>query len=434
MEKGIVVARPVMCGLSNHHSVRWQPFRKIGWQHQADTTITHEHLLYLSEQLQKIPDNFELHPRLVKIMESRHKMAIGEQMVDWGFAETLAYGSLLEAGYPVRLSGQDSGRGTFFHRHAVLHNQLNGEGYTPLQHISDRQADFVVIDSVLSEEAVLAYEYGYATAEPNSLTIWEAQFGDFANGAQVVIDQFIASAYSKWGLQCGLTLFLPHGYEGQGAEHSSARIERYMQLCAEHNMQVCIPSSAAQIFHLIRRQMLRPFRRPLVVMTPKSLLRHPLAASPLFKLTEGRFLNVIPDPEAPDPIKVTDVIICSGKIYYELHEARKARAIEHVAIIRIEQLYPFPKEDFTEIVSRYSNADRMIWCQEEPQNQGAWDMIKHRFLRQMEVGRDLFYVGRPAAAASAVGYPKLHRQQQETLIEEALTGQINPSMNTRIPQ
>ena len=434
VEKGVVVARPVMCGLTNHHAVRWHPYRNTSWTHDANTNISHEHLLYLTEQLHKIPDGFELHPRLVKIMEGRHKMSIGENMVDWGFGETLAYASLLEAGYPVRLSGQDSGRGTFFHRHAVLHNQSNGDGYVPLQHISDKQADFVVIDSVLSEEAVLAYEYGYATAEPDALTIWEAQFGDFANGAQVVIDQFISSAYSKWGLQCGLTLFLPHGYEGQGAEHSSARIERYMQLCAEHNMQVCIPSSAAQIFHLLRRQMIRPFRRPLIVMTPKSLLRHPLAASPLYKFTDGKFHNVIPDPEQPDPIQVTDVIMCSGKVYYELHEARKARALKHVAIVRIEQLYPFPKEDFAAAVDQYSNADKMIWCQEEPQNQGAWDMIKHRFLREMEIGRDLFYVGRPAAAAPAVGYPQLHREQQETLIEEALTGKFNPSMNCRIPQ
>lgn len=434
LEKGIVVARPVLCDLGDHHTVKWTPYKGIKWDYKVDTNITHEHLLYLAEQLRKLPEDFELHPRIVKILDNRHKMAIGEQMVDWGFGETLAYASLLEQGIRVRLSGQDSGRGTFFHRHAVLHNQANGEGYVPLSNISENQADFVVIDSVLSEEAVLAYEYGYATAEPTALTIWEAQFGDFANGAQVVIDQFISSAYSKWGLHCGLTLFLPHGYEGQGAEHSSARIERYMQLCAEQNMQVCVPSSAAQTFHLLRRQMLRPFRRPLVVMTPKSLLRHPLAASPLWKFTEGQFHNVIGDPEEPDPIKVTDILMCSGKIYYELHEARKARNIEHVAIIRIEQLYPFPKDDFTETIAPYSNADKMIWVQEEPQNQGAWDMIKHRFLRQMEVGRDLFYVGRPAAAAPAVGYPKLHRQQQETLIEEALTGQFNPSMNCRIPQ
>ena len=434
LEKGVVVARPVMCDLNASHASKWAPYRGVPWTRDVDTNITHEHLLYLAEQLQKLPEDFKLHSRLVKIMDNRHKMAIGEHMVDWGFGETLAYASLLEQGYPIRLSGQDSGRGTFFHRHAVLHNQINGEGYVPLQHISDKQADYVVIDSVLSEEAVLAYEYGYATAEPKALTIWEAQFGDFANGAQVVIDQFISSASSKWGLFCGLTLFLPHGYEGQGAEHSSARVERYMQLCAEHNMQVCIPSSAAQIFHLLRRQMLRPFRRPLVVMTPKSLLRHPLAASPLWKFTEGKYHNVIPDPEEPDPVVVNQVIVCTGKIYYELHEARKARAIDNVAIVRLEQLYPFPHDDFSAAIAHYSNADKLVWVQEEPQNQGAWDMIKHRFIRHMQSGRDLFYVGRPAAAAPAVGYPKLHRQQQETLIEEALTGQFNPSMNSRIPQ
>jgi len=434
LEQGKVVSRPIVENYKTINTVDWTPYLGGFWRDEAQTCISAERIEKLSEHLHKLPDGFEPHPRLRKILDNRHKMAIGEQMVDWGFGETLAYASLLEEGYAVRLSGQDCGRGTFFHRHAVLHNQANGEGYVPLQHINENQADFVVIDSVLSEEAVLAFEYGYATADPASLTIWEAQFGDFANGAQVVIDQFISSANSKWGLQCGLTLFLPHGYEGQGAEHSSARIERYMQLCAEHNIQVCIPSSAAQAFHLLRRQMIRPYRRPLVVMTPKSLLRHPLAASPLYKFTEGKFLPVIPDPENPDPKNVTDIILCSGKIYYELHEARKARALEHIAIVRIEQLYPFPKTEFAEATEIFSNADKMIWCQEEPQNQGAWDSIKHRFHRQMEEGRDLFYVGRPAAAAPAVGYPKLHRQQQETLIEEALTGKINPKMNTRIPK
>ena len=434
LEQGKAIARAVSHGQRKQFIIDWSPYIGRDWKEAVDTNISHQQIQALAEKLHDIPDGFELHGRLKKIIDNRHKMAIGEQMVDWGFGETLAYASLLEEGYPVRLSGQDSGRGTFFHRHAVLHNQANGEGYVPLQHLSDKQADFVVIDSVLSEEAVLAFEYGYATAEPKSLTIWEAQFGDFANGAQVVIDQFISSANSKWGLQCGLSLFLPHGYEGQGAEHSSARIERYMQLCAEHNMQICIPSSAAQAFHLIRRQMLRPFRRPLIVMTPKSLLRHPLAASPLFKFTEGKFHNVIPDPVEPDPTKVTDIILCSGKIYYELHEARQARKLEHCAIVRIEQLYPFPKADFAAATEIFTNADKMIWCQEEPQNQGAWDSIKHRFQRQLDEGRDLYYVGRPASAAPAVGYPQLHRQQQETLIEEALTGKINPSMNTRIPR
>ncbi|MEJ2213686.1 MAG: 2-oxoglutarate dehydrogenase E1 component [Gammaproteobacteria bacterium] len=434
LEKGTVVARPVICDLTQYHLVDWSHYHDAAWEQEVDTNLTHEKILEYSQSLQKIPEGFELHPRLAKIVENRHKMAIGELMIDWGYAEILAYASLVDSGIPVRLSGQDSGRGTFFHRHAVYHNQQNGDSYVPLQHINDDQADFVVIDSVLSEEAVLAYEYGYATAEPAALTIWEAQFGDFANGAQVVIDQFISSAHSKWGLHCGLTLFLPHGYEGQGAEHSSARIERYMQLSADHNQQVCVPSSAAQIFHLLRRQMIRPFRRPLIVMSPKSLLRHPLAASPLYKFTDGKFHTVIPDPEEPDPIKVTDIIMCSGKLYYELHESRKARALEHCAIIRIEQLYPFPVEDFSAAIADYSNADKMIWCQEEPQNQGAWDMIKHRFMRQMEVGRDLFYVGRPVSAAPAVGYPKLHKEQQEKLIEEALTGQIDPTMNTRMPQ
>ncbi|MES9818332.1 MAG: 2-oxoglutarate dehydrogenase E1 component [Candidatus Thiodiazotropha sp.] len=431
LEQGIVVARPVTCALRHPYAVRWNAFKGIEWDHPMDTRLSSERLDLLAEQLLHVPGGVELHPRVEKIWTERKRMASGDQFVDWGFAENMAYASLLTEGVPVRLSGQDSGRGTFFHRHAVLHNQIDGEPLIPLQHLTRDQADFVVIDSLLSEEAVLGFEYGYATAEPNCLTIWEAQFGDFANGAQVVIDQFITSGGEKWGLLCGLVMFLPHGYEGQGAEHSSARPERFLRLCANHNIQVCVPSSASQIFHLLRRQMLRPYRHPLVVMTPKSLLRHRLATSPKQELLEGGFKNVIDEIDDIDPKKVQRLIMCSGKVYYELLETRRSRGLEDVAIIRLEQLYPFPQEDFDKIVTRYKNAKMFIWCQEEPQNQGAWDQIKHRFYPIVSKNRQLYYVGRSSAAAPSVGYRSVHVEQQETLIDEALSGRINPRMNYR---
>ncbi|MEW8192683.1 MAG: thiamine pyrophosphate-dependent enzyme, partial [Candidatus Thiodiazotropha sp.] len=431
LEQGIVVARPVTCALRHPYAVRWNAYRGIEWDHPVDTRLSNERFDLLAEQLLHVPGGFELHPRVEKIWTERKRMASGDQFVDWGFAENMAYASLLTEGVPVRLSGQDSGRGTFFHRHAVLHNQIDGESLIPLQHLTRDQADFVVIDSLLSEEAVLGFEYGYATAEPGCLTIWEAQFGDFANGAQVVIDQFITSGGEKWGLLCGLVMFLPHGYEGQGAEHSSARPERFLRLCANHNIQVCVPSSASQIFHLIRRQMLRPYRHPLVVMTPKSLLRHRLATSPKQELLEGGFQNVIDEIDDIDPKKVKRLIMCSGKVYYELLETRRSRGLEDVAIIRIEQLYPFPQKDFDKIVKRYKSVKMVIWCQEEPQNQGAWDQIKHRFYPIASKNRQLCYVGRSSAAAPSVGYRSVHVKQQETLIDEALSGRINPRMNYR---
>jgi 2-oxoglutarate dehydrogenase E1 component len=334
----------------------------------------------------------------------------------------------------VRLSGQDAGRGTFFHRHAKVHCQATGRDYTPLQHVDAHQGAFIAIDSILSEEAVLGYEYGFATAEPNALTIWEAQFGDFANGAQVVIDQFITSAGTKWGLDCGLVMLLPHGLEGQGAEHSSARLERYLQLCADHNIQVCVPTTPAQMFHLLRRQMLRDYRRPLVVMTPKSLLRHRLAVSSLEELADGGFQTLIPELDPIEPGDVDRVVFCSGKVYYDLIEARRARGLSNVAIIRIEQLYPFPKEEFADAVAAYPDTREIIWCQEEAQNQGAWDQIKHRFHNLILEGKQPYYVGRRASAAPAVGHRSVHVEQQERLIDEALTGRINAKMNRRIPE
>jgi 2-oxoglutarate dehydrogenase E1 component len=360
-------------------------------------------------------------------------MAKGSQLINWGFAENLAYASLLDAGTPVRLSGQDCGRGTFFHRHAKIHDQLTGDAYTPLQHLGAHQGAFIAIDSILSEEAVLAYEYGFATAEPNALTLWEAQFGDFANGAQVVIDQFITSAGTKWGLSCGLVMLLPHGLEGQGAEHSSARLERFLQLCAGHNIQVCVPTTPAQMFHLLRRQIVRSYRTPLVVMTPKSLLRHRLAVSSLEELESGHFQALIPEIDPIEPAATERVIFCCGKVYYDLLEARRARGLTNVAIIRIEQLYPFPKDEMARALVPYRATDEIIWCQEEPQNQGAWDQIKHRFHRLIQEGKRPYYVGRPSSAAPAVGHRTAHVEQQERLIDEALTGHFNPSMNQRIP-
>ncbi|MCF7989022.1 MAG: 2-oxoglutarate dehydrogenase E1 component [Thiohalocapsa sp.] len=434
IEHGVVVARPVLCGLDNTYRVDWRACSGDDWRAETDTGVPRERLQAIAEQMLQVPDDFELHPRVAKIWSERRKMTLGDQLTNWGFAENLAYATLVDAGYPVRLSGQDAGRGTFFHRHAKIHCQATGRDYTPLQHMGPQQGPFIAIDSILSEEAVLGFEYGFATAEPNALTIWEAQFGDFANGAQVVIDQFITSAGTKWGLECGLVMLLPHGLEGQGAEHSSARLERYLQLCAEHNIQVCVPTTPAQMFHLLRRQLLRDYRRPLVVMTPKSLLRHRLAVSSLEELSVGGFQTVVPEADPIEPADVDRVVFCSGKVYYDLVEARRARGLINVAIIRIEQLYPFPKEAFADAVALYPETREIIWCQEEAQNQGAWDQIKHRFHYLIQEGKEAYYVGRPASAAPAVGHRSVHVEQQERLIDEALTGRINPNMNRRIPE
>ena len=399
----------------------WNRFLGHDWQEGYDAAYPLDQLTTLAEKMCRYPDTHVLQSRVQKIYEDRLLMSHAEKLADWGFAENLAYASLLVRGFPVRLTGQDSGRGTFFHRHAVLHNQNDASTYTPLMHLAQDQAPFQVYDSVLSEEAVLAFEYGYATATPDGLTVWEAQFGDFANGAQVVIDQFLSSGEQKWGRLCGLVLLLPHGYEGQGAEHSSGRPERYLQLCAQHNMQICMPTTPAQIYHLLRRQMLRPMRRPLVVFTPKSLLRHPLAVSSLQELAEGRFQNAIAETDAIPAEGVQRVVLCSGKVYYDLLEARRKADNKAVAIIRIEQLYPFPEEELKEIMQAYQHVQDFVWCQEEPKNQGAWYNCQHRMKRVIPTGTYLNYVGRPASAAPAVGYMSLHLQQQKTLVEEALT-------------
>jgi 2-oxoglutarate dehydrogenase E1 component len=339
----------------------------------------------------------------------------------------------LDDSFSVRISGQDSGRGTFFHRHAVLHDQQTDQTYVPLQHVRDRQPRFQVIDSVLSEEAVMGFEYGYSTTEPNALVIWEGQFGDFANGAQVIIDQFISSGEAKWGRYCGLALFLPHGYEGQGPEHSSARLERFLQLAAETNMQVCVPSTPGQMFHMLRRQMLRGFRKPLIVMTPKSLLRHELSVSALDELARGSFAPVIGEVDDLAPREVRRVVFSGGKVYFDLLKTRRGEKIRDVALVRIEQLYPFPTEEYQAVLSKYPNAREIVWCQEEPQNQGAWYQIRHR-LQSAAGQREVLYAGRAPAAAPATGLTKMHEAEQQALVAAALRGTAMEDTTREIPR
>ncbi|CCN37115.1 2-oxoglutarate dehydrogenase E1 component [Vibrio nigripulchritudo SO65] len=403
------------------HSVDWSPYIGHDWDTDWDSKFDIKRLTELGQRLCQFPESHKLHSRVNKLYNDRTSMINGEKALDWGMAETLAYATLVDDGKRIRISGQDSGRGTFFHRHSVLHNQNDASTYVPLANIHDKQGPFQVFDSVLSEEAVLAFEYGYATAEPGGLTLWEAQFGDFANGAQVVIDQFISSGEQKWARLCGLTMLLPHGYEGQGPEHSSARLERYLQLCAEQNMQVVVPSTPAQVYHMIRRQVVRPMRRPLVVMSPKSLLRHPLCTSTLEELAEGTFQAAIGEIDKLNPTRVKRVVFCSGKVYYDLLEQRRNNEQDDVAIVRIEQLYPFPLEEVQAAISQYKYVEDFVWCQEEPQNQGAWYSSQHNFRAAIPAGADLKYAGRPASASPAVGYMSVHMKQQKALVNDALT-------------
>lgn len=420
LDRGEQVQRASLGMIGNRYTVNWTPFLNTQWDEPTDTTISPKTVATLGTSLTTIPPDIKPHGRVQRILDLREKMLAGEVDMDWGFAETIAYASLLNDGHDVRLVGQDSARGTFFHRHAVIHNQLNNREYIPLQHVVDRPDAFHVIDSFLSEEAVLGFEYGYASTEPNTLVIWEGQFGDFANGAQVVIDQFISSGEAKWGRLCGLTMFLPHGYEGQGPEHSSARLERFLQLCAEHNIQVCIPSTPAQMFHMIRRQQVRTYRKPLIVLTPKSLLRHKMSVSPIGDLSTGRFELIIPEIEAISVEKTQRLVFCSGKVYYDLLESREAHGIKDVALIRVEQLYPFPVDEYAELITRHAHVKEIVWCQEEPLNQGAWYQIKHRLQEPLQSHQELYYAGRPSAAAPASGIFKIHLQQQQALVDAAL--------------
>ncbi len=401
-------------------TVDWSPFLDQDWRQDTDTTMPVEQIRELSEKLTSLPEGFELHKQVERIYEQRRKMAAGEAPLDWGFAETMAYAGLIREGHGLRLVGQDSGRGTFFHRHAVLHNQVDGRYITPLATLADDSHHVAVIDSLLSEEAVLGFEYGYATADPNTLVIWEGQFGDFVNGAQVVIDQFITSGETKWGRLCGLVMFLPHGYEGQGPEHSSARLERFMQLCSDNNIQVCVPTLPSQMFHMLRRQMRRAYRKPLVVMTPKSLLRHRDSVSSLEDLASGGFQVVIDDPATPAPDQVKRLVLCAGKVYFDLAKERDERGLDELAIVRVEQLYPFPRDELGAIIERYASASEVIWCQEEPMNQGAWFQIRHHLQACIRDDQSLDYAGRRPSASPAVGYYQIHVEQQQRLVHQAL--------------
>ncbi|MBL4647413.1 MAG: 2-oxoglutarate dehydrogenase E1 component, partial [Gammaproteobacteria bacterium] len=411
--------------ISHQHSeADWTPYLKQDLSAVVDTSVTRKQLDNLGEKLTTIPENFKLQPQVNKLMQDRRSMMLGEHPIDWGYAETMAYATLAAEKHGVRLSGQDSQRGTFAHRHAVLHDVNTSARYMPLNNLSDDQATVDIINSTLSEEAVMGYECGYSSTLPEDLVIWEGQFGDFANGAQVIIDQFISSGEQKWGRIAGFTLFLPHGYEGQGPEHSSARLERYLQLCAQRNMQVCIPTTPAQMFHLLRRQILRPARKPLIVMTPKSLLRHKLAISTLEDLSSGKFQLVIPEcvTEIADSkaSQVTRVVLCSGKVYYDLLHARQHAQLTHVVIIRIEQLYPFPVEELVEQLQRYSKAKNIVWCQEEPMNQGAWYSMQHNMRAALAKHQQLHYAGRQSSAAPVAGSVEVFSKCQAALIQQAL--------------
>ena len=424
LDKGEHVEQTVLSNYRREHALDWSQYHGTHWAHPTDTSLQQADVLRLAEKFTAVPADFKLHPTVKKVMEARMAMARGEQALDWGMAETLAYASLVTNGYGVRISGEDSGRGTFSHRHAVVHDQNRERwdqgAYVPLRNMSDNQGDFLVIDSILNEEAVLAYEYGYACSAPDKLVIWEAQFGDFANGAQVAIDQFISSGETKWGRLCGLTTILPHGYDGQGPEHSSARLERWLQLCAEHNMQIVMPSEAAQMFHMLRRQVLRPFRKPLVIFLSKRLLRYKDSMSPIDAITHGSFRPVIGDASIQDPKKVKRVLLCAGQVYYDLVNGRKERGLEEdVAIIRIEQLYPFPTEQLQAELAQFAHVKELLWVQEEPRNQGAWYQIRHRLEGLLQAKQTLDFAGRPSSASPAVGYMSKHVAQLKAFVEEA---------------
>ena len=428
MDKGLHTNTTVLSNYKPPFIIDWSPYKNRHWTDPADTTVPMARLKELGVRATTVPADFKLHPRVEKMMADRRAMVDGKQPIDWGMGEILAYASLVDQNYGVRISGEDVGRGTFSHRHAVLHDQNREKWdsgiWVPLSHVREGQPDFEIIDSVLTENAVLAFEYGYTTSEPNQLVIWEAQFGDFANGAQVVIDQFISAGEVKWGRICDLVLFLPHGYEGQGPEHSSARPERYLQLCAQHNMQVAVPTSPAQVFHLLRRQMIRHFRKPLIVITPKSLLRHKEAVSTLDELANGSFRNVIGEVDKLDPKKVRRVIVCSGKVYYEVVAYRRQNAIDDVAVLRLEQQYPFPHDDYKREVAKYAKAKEVVWCQEEPQNQGAWYRLNTYLRSDIDEKKTLYYAGRPVSASPAVGYAAKHQAEQKQLIEEAFAATL----------
>ncbi len=423
LDNGRHVAKSLVSEPDATSFVDWKPYLNHHWTTAGDTRVDAAKIKDLGQRLAQVPEGHVVQRQVKKIIDDRKLMATGAAQCNWGFAETMAYATLLEEGYPIRITGQDVGRGTFSHRHAVLHDQKGTGAYVPLKNLSAEQPEFTIFDSYLSEEAVLAFEFGYASTAPKGLVIWEAQFGDFANGAQVVIDQFITSGEHKWGRMCGLTMLLPHGYEGQGPEHSSARLERYLQLCAEHNIQVCVPSTPAQVFHMLRRQVIRPMRKPLVVMSPKSLLRHKMAVSDVSELTNGQFQTVIDDVKVQDKSSIKRLVLCSGKVYYDLLEKQTEAEKNDVAIVRIEQLYPFPEDDMAKVLADYENLESIVWCQEEPLNQGAWYCSQHHMrnvIHQHNTALNLSCASRPASAAPASGYMSVHLEEQRNLVADAL--------------
>ncbi|OTG98492.1 2-oxoglutarate dehydrogenase E1 component [Acinetobacter sp. ANC 4654] len=423
LEAGKHVANALVLEPNEKMFVDWTPYLGHDYTDDWDTTFPIERLKELGTKMRELPEGFVMQRQVSKVIDDRLKMQTGEMPLNWGAAEVLAYATVLDEGYLFRLTGEDVGRGTFSHRHAKLHNQVDGSVYIPLCHIKENQPRTAIYDSLLSEMAVLAFEYGYSTTLPKSLIIWEAQFGDFANCAQVVIDQFIASGETKWERVCGLTLLLPHGFEGQGPEHSSARLERFLQLCAEDNMQVITPTTPAQIFHAMRRQAIRPIRKPMIVTSPKSLLRHKLATSTLEELATGTFQTVIDEVDQINKADVTRLVLCGGKVYYDLLEKRRAEELNNTAIVRIEQLYPYPEQRIAEVFASYPNVKEIVWTQEEPKNQGAWLFIAPRLYDDvMKTGKQVHisYAGRPASAAPACGSPYLHAKQQAQLVNDAL--------------
>ncbi|MFB9068668.1 2-oxoglutarate dehydrogenase E1 component [Pseudofulvimonas gallinarii] len=428
LDKGEVTIELAEGIAKDDFALDWTPYLHHRLDEPADTGVARDTLLDLANRITTLPEGYTLHSRVAKIYDDRRKMTAGELPMDWGYAENLSYASLLNEGFRLRLVGQDCGRGTFFHRHAVLHEQNTGQSILPLQSVAGEPGHVQIYDSVLSEEAVLAFEYGYATADPQTLVIWEAQFGDFVNGAQVVIDQFLSSGEAKWGRLAGLVMFLPHGYEGQGPEHSSARLERFLQLCALDNMQVCTPTTPAQMFHMLRRQMKRPARKPLIVMTPKSMLRHKLSVSTMDDLAQGEFQRLIPDSTAGDAKKVKRVVVCAGKVYYDLLEEATRRGLTDVALVRVEQLYPFPRDLLNAELSRFAQAKDVVWCQEEPMNQGAWYQIRHHLeycLGETLPKAKLHYAGRSRSPAPACGHLSTHVAEQQGLVDQALSGRLN---------
>jgi 2-oxoglutarate dehydrogenase E1 component len=424
LEQGAVTVE-LAAGVNDEFAVDWGPWLKGQLKDPVATGVLRAELDQLAVAINTPAASLSLHPRVAKIYEDRRKMAAGELAMDWGYAENLAYATLIKDGFKLRLVGQDAGRGTFFHRHAVLHDQKSGDAIMPLRELTSSPSDVTIIDSLLSEEAVMGFEYGYATADPTTLTIWEGQFGDFANGAQVVIDQFLSSGEAKWGRMCGLVLFLPHGYEGQGPEHSSARLERFLQLCALNNLQVCTPTTPAQMFHMLRRQMKRATRKPLIVMTPKSMLRHKLSVSSMEELAGGRFQNLIPDSRVAEAKKARRVVVCSGKVYYDLIEDAEKRGLVDVAVVRVEQLYPFPREELSAELKRYGHVKDVVWCQEEPMNQGAWYQIQHHLSACLQSKQALHYAGRARSPAPACGHLSTHVKEQAKLLEDALVTKLN---------